>query len=336
VRGATQVEVILAGEETEDPADATPQELQRRIYLRSIGVLKGVFHEMRRKDRFSTRRVKRVVQEMIEKLELDPGYMLNLTSVKNYDEYTFNHSVNVGVLAIALGRSVGLSRRQLYVVGQAGMLHDIGKLCVPNEILNKPGALAPEERQRMQSHPVEGFLSIASKQGVSADTIAVTLAAYEHHLNPDGSGYPPPAAARSVGLLSRLVAIVDRYDAMTSARVYRSQPIPPPRALAMMYQAHAGAVDRTLLAYFMNMLGTYPIGTTVRLSDSSVGVVVSAADDPELWHLPSVRIVVDADGVQVDGDVVDLGADAKGSDSLRVVETLNAADYGIQTGDLIL
>ena len=274
VRGAAGIEVIFVEPKDETPKLLEGKELQRRVYVGAIAALKGVFHESQSKNRINARRVKRVVQQMMESVESDAAYALNLTSIKNHDEYTFNHSVNVGVLAIALGRGVGLSRRQLFVLGQAGMLHDLGKLCIPRELLLKPGRLTPEERKVIQTHPGEGFFAIASKQGVTSETIAVALGAYEHHLNLDNSGYPEAAVVRPIGLLSRIVAIVDRYDAMTSARVYRKQPILPPKALSILCHTQERSVDQVLLRYFMNMLGQYPLGTLVRLSDNSVGIVV--------------------------------------------------------------
>jgi HD-GYP domain-containing protein (c-di-GMP phosphodiesterase class II) len=336
VRGVTGVSVTLREKEDEAPRMVEGHELQKRIYLASISVLKGTFHEARAKDRINSRRVKRVVQQMMESLESDPAYLLNLTSVKNYDEYTFNHSVNVGVLAIALGRSVGLSRRQLYVVGQAGMLHDLGKLCVPKEILNKRGRLTPDERDTVQSHPTEGFFKIASKQGVSPDTIGVALGAYEHHLNLDGTGYPSPAVTRPIGLLSRILAIVDRYDAMTSVRVYRSLPIPPPKALSILFHSQKAHVDQALLRYFMNMMGTYPLGSTVRLSDNSVAIVVGSGSVVELPHFPRVTIVLDELGHPGSEEEIDLSVTAKEPGALQVIETLDAADYGIEPMDYLV
>ena len=336
VRGVTEIDIVPATHEEDLPKERNRKELEKRMYLRSIGVLKGVFHDLRTKDRINARRVKRIVHQMIESFEEESTYLLHLTSVKNYDEYTFNHSVNVGVLAIALGRAIGLSRRQLYAVGQAGMLHDIGKLCVPKEVLNKPGRLTPEELKAIRFHPVEGFVSLATKQGVSDDSIAVALGAYEHHLNVDGSGYPSTGSERPIGFLSRILAIVDRYDAMTSKRVYRNSAIPPPKALAILLSSQRGFVDQTVLRYFLNMMGYYPLGTTVRLCDSSVAIVVGGASDQQLRHLPSVKVVLDADGRPAEGETFDLAANAKDSDALFIIETLNPADYGIEVMDYIL
>lgn len=334
IRSGDALRVTIDDEVEEDVALLEGRELQKRVYTYSIGVLKAVFHETREKDRMNSRRVKRVVQQMMESVEYDSGYALSLTSVKNYDEYTFNHSVNVGVLAIALGRAIGLPRQQLYIVGQAGMLHDLGKLCVSKEILNKPGPLTPEERAVIQLHPSEGFLSIASNQGVTGDTIGVALGAYEHHLNADGSGYPPRAMARPPTLLSRVVAIVDRYDAMTSIRVYHNG-MTPPRALGLMHHRWRDQVDQTLLRYFMNMLGTFPLGTLVRLSNASVAIVVGEGSIAEHRHLPTVRLILDEHGRETRPELVDLSLGIKEPDPLRIVETLRPAELGIEVMDYL-
>ncbi len=336
VQGVTGIDLGLGSAAAEPQTEVGTAELQKRVYLNAIGALKGVFHEARARDRVNARRVKRVVQQMVDSLESDSGYLLSLASVKNYDEYTFNHSVNVGVLSIALGRAVGLSRRQLYVLGQAGMLHDLGKLCVPREILVKRGRLTPEERTCVSAHPSEGFFMIAKNQGVSAETIATALGAYEHHRNLDGSGYPACAGERPIGLLSRIVAIVDRYDAMTSARVYRAAPIPPSKALSILLNSQRSQVDQTVLRYFLNMLGSYPLGTVVRLSDGSIAIVVGAGPTGALSHFPVVKLVLDERGQPASGDTLDLSAAAKDPEPLRVLETLNAADYGIEALDYIL
>jgi HD-GYP domain-containing protein (c-di-GMP phosphodiesterase class II) len=334
VHGANSIEVTIDAGDEEEVALLEGRDLQKRVYTHSIGVLKGVFHETRERDRMNSRRVKRVVQQMMESMDQDSGYALSLTSVKNYDEYTFNHSVNVGVLAIALGRAIGLPRKELYIVGQAGMLHDLGKLCVPKEILNKPGSLTPEERTVIQRHPVEGFLSIASNQGVSDETIGVALGSYEHHLNVDGSGYPQRSVVRPVSLLSRIVAIVDRYDAMTSVRVYHGG-MTPPKALSLLHHYWNDQVDQTLVRYFMNMLGTLPLGTVVRLSDASVAIVVAEGSIEEIGHFPTVRMIFDAQGHPASEETIDLSLRAKEPEALQVIETLRPDDFGIEVMDYL-
>jgi HD-GYP domain-containing protein (c-di-GMP phosphodiesterase class II) len=336
LRGSA-IAVEVGAPELESSRDLDAEVVAKRIYLRSISVVKHVFHSLREGDQLAARRVKRVVQEMIESLDADPGYLLNLASLKNYDEYTFNHSVNTGVLAVALGRHVGLERRQLYALGQAGMLHDLGKLCLPIELLNKRGRLSREERGVVELHPVDGFLSIAAQMGVSGDTLDVALAAYEHHITESGGGYPPRPAPPGKRLLSRIVSIVDCYDAMTSARVYRDEPIAPPQTLAYMYGASGQSeFDPLLLRCFMNLMGVFPIGTPVMLSDGCVGLVVGGSPDNALRHFPIVRVMVDADGQRRTPVVVDLAATAKDADPLRVAQVVSAARFGISALEALL
>jgi HD-GYP domain-containing protein (c-di-GMP phosphodiesterase class II) len=273
---------------------------------------------------------------MIESLNFNPENLLNLTNLKNYDEYTFNHSVNVSVLGIALGRHIGLTRQQVYLIGQAGMLHDLGKLSVPKQILNKAGRLTPEERKAIKLHSIDGFLTAATQLGVSDVSIDIALASYEHHMNIDGTGYPTVPAAGAMGLFSRIVSIVDRYDAMTSSRVYRKQPIPPHKALAIMFHSQQSQHDKGILRYFMNMMGIFPLGTVVRLSDDSLGVVVGCPREPKLRHFPIVKLILEADGGTASAEKLDLSATAKDPEPMRVEEIVDASECGIEVMDYIL
>ncbi len=327
--GESAIEVVIGSPRDESAIPETGNASQKQAYFSAIGVVKSVFHEVRTKNRINAKRLKRTVQELIDSVHHDPLYALRLTCIKGYDEYTFNHSVNVALLAISLGRAVGLSRSRLYCVGQAALMHDLGKFSVPRHVLNKLNPLSPEERRLLHDHPVEGLFSIASRLGVNSDTIDIAMAAYEHHLNVDGTGYPAQATSRPPGFLSRLIAISDRYDAMTSARIYRAHPIPPQRALALMYHAQGSQIDRTLLGYFMNMLGPYPPGGAVRLSDSSIAVVMEAAADSEHGKFPKVCIAIDEHGERVSGEVRDLSATAKDPDGVHIVEVLETAEYQI-------
>ena len=337
VRGVSGIELVLRSEGEEPlPGEIGAEQVARRIYLRSISVVKTIFHEMKNSNHISSRRVKRVVQEMIQSMDSDPTYLMNLSTLKNYDEYTFNHSVNVSVLAIALGRQIGLVQRQLYAIGQAGMLHDLGKLCIPKSVLNKPGRLLPAELQIIREHPVDGFVSIAARLGVNEETIGVALACYEHHLNEDGTGYPEVASKRAKGLLSQIVSVVDRYDAMTSVRVYRGEPIPPPKALSIMYNTQSSHHDPLVLRHFMILMGYYPLGTVTELSDASVGVVVEGPRDPELRHMPVVQLVLNPAGQPASGVIVDLATKAQDREPLTIASVVDPGDYGIEPMDYIL
>jgi len=336
IRASTHIELDLLEDEEDLLEEVDQERVAKQIYMRSIGVLKGVFDSLRKNDRINARRIKRVVQQMIESLNFNPENLLNLTNLKNYDEYTFNHSVNVSVLGIALGRHIGLTRQQVYLIGQAGMLHDLGKLSVPKGILNKAGRLTPEERKAIKLHSIDGFLTAATQLGVSEISIDIALASYEHHMNIDGTGYPTVPAAGAMGLFSRIISLVDRYDAMTSSRVYRKQPIPPHKALAIMFHSQQSQHDKGILRYFMNMMGIFPLGTVVRLSDDSLGVVVGCPREPKLRHFPIVKLVLEGDGGGASGEKLDLSATAKDPEPMRVEEIVDAGECGIEVMDYIL
>ena len=307
----------------------------RRVFLRAISVVKSIFHEYRTSDRISARRVKRVVQEMIDSLDAGNECVMQLTSLKNYDEYTFNHSVNVSVLGIALGRHVGLSRDQLYSVGQAGMLHDLGKIDIPKETLNKPGRLTPEERQQIRAHAADGFVAIAVKLGASAETIDIALTAYEHHQNEDGTGYPQVETPRPKGLLSRIISVVDRYDAMTTDRIYRTA-MSPEKALAIMSGTQAPHFDQAVLSYFLNLMGHYPLGTTVRLSDQSIGLVLKGSSEPDFRDFPTVKLILEPAGAAASGELIDLRATADKENALRIIGIIDPREHGIEVMDYLL
>ena len=139
-----------------------------------------------------------------------------------------------------------------------------------------------------------------------------------------------------MGLLSRIISIVDRYDAMTSSRVYRKQPIPPHKALAIMFHSQQSQHDKGILRYFMNMMGIFPLGTVVRLSDDSLGVVVGCPREPKLRHFPIVKLVLEGDGGAASGEKLDLSATAKDSEPMRVEEIVDAGECGIEVMDYIL
>ena len=196
-------------------------------------------------------------------------------------------------------------------------------------------AINEEERQVIESHPLQGFLSIASKLGTSAEAIDLALVALEHHVNSDGTGYPAIQATRPKNLLSRIISIVDRYDAMTTDRVYRRS-LQPQKALAIMFNSQRAHHDEVLLKYFMNLMGYYPLGTTVRLSDGSVGIVTGGSRRPECRSLPMVQIVLDPAGKATNDYTIDLATEADKENPLRVAEAVDPKPYGIEVMDYIL
>src|SRR5690606_11501415 len=153
------------------------------------------------------------------------------TTIRDYDEYTFTHSVNVCIFAVALGKKLGLSKLQLYDHGMAALLHDVGKARIPLDILNKTASLDEHEWRAMQGHPWMGALTLFGLRGYDEVPYRSILVAHEHHMKSDLTGYPRAIRPRQLGIYSRIVAVADGYDAATSRRSYQTVPIEPDEVL---------------------------------------------------------------------------------------------------------
>jgi HD-GYP domain-containing protein (c-di-GMP phosphodiesterase class II) len=207
--------------------------------------------------------------------------------VKHYDEYTFTHGLHICILSIALAWTIPLDNELLKELGISALLHDVGKIRVPLEILRKPGALTDEEFALVRRHPVDGALILAAQEEVPE---VAPVVAFEHHLQPDLRGYPVLKRPRELNLFSLIVSIADVYDALTTERPYRP-PLAPHEALALMHGGEAGSFEPRLLGRFTEMLGRYPAGTLLRLSDGSTAVV--SRPNPRDAARPFVRRVIE-------------------------------------------
>jgi len=192
-----------------------------------------------------------------------------------YDEYTFAHSVNTSILAISLGTFLSFEKPQIAALGVAAMLHDIGKLRVPLEIINKPGKLTEDEWQVVKRHPINGaFLA----SGIPGVTKLAMVVAFEHHQH-GPSGYPHAAARSEEHLFSHIVALVDAYEALTAARVYYSVQMPPDQAIRILVEKRGKVFHPVLVKAFVNMIGIFPVGTVLKFSSGEVGLVLHQTRD---------------------------------------------------------
>jgi putative nucleotidyltransferase with HDIG domain len=220
--------------------------------------------------------------------------LMALTAMRNYDNYTFTHMVNVSILAMAQARALGIEGRLLREFGMSALMHDIGKVRTPKEILNKPGKLTDDEFVIMRRHVVDGAEILRRTPEVP---VLAPVVAFEHHLRLDGSGYPHTVIRESMNLGSMLCAISDVYDAMRSQRAYQ-QASPTDRILAVLKKNEGAQLDKHLVRRFTQLLGIYPPGNLVKLSTNEVAVVLRVhAPDP---HRPRVRVLFDADGARLD------------------------------------
>jgi cyclic di-GMP phosphodiesterase len=220
--------------------------------------------------------------------------LVALTAMRNYDNYTFTHMVNVSILTMGQARALGIEGRLLREFGLSALMHDIGKVKTPKEILNKPDKLTDDEFNIMRRHVVDGAEILRRTPEMP---ILAPVVAFEHHLRIDGSGYPFGVTRDGLNLGTMLCGISDVYDAMRSQRAYQ-QAFPTDRILAVLKRNDGTQFDQNLIRRFVQLLGIYPPGNLVRLSSGEIAVVTQVhAPDP---YRPRVRVVISKDGTRVD------------------------------------
>ncbi len=246
-------------------------ELQRaaRLCERSKAAVVSMFSDARMGQALQFEQAGELVEDISDSIMRHPNALISLARLKNADEYTYMHSVAVCALMIALARNLGLNEGQVREAGLAGLLHDIGKMAIPNEVLNKPGKLTDNEFATVRDHPEAGSrMLIASKQ-VSALVLDVCL---HHHEKVDGSGYPHRLAGEQISLYARMGAVCDVYDAITSDRPYK-RGWDPAESIRKMAE-WKGHFDPVVFQAFVKTVGIYPVGSLVRLESGRIGVVL--------------------------------------------------------------
>jgi putative nucleotidyltransferase with HDIG domain len=220
--------------------------------------------------------------------------LLALTALKNYDNYTFTHMVNVSILTMGQARGLGIDGAALREFGLAALMHDIGKVKTPNEILNKPGKLTDEEFEILKRHTVDGAEILKSTPEIPP---LAPVVAFEHHLRSDGTGYPHGVQRSQLNLGTSLCGIADVYDAMRSQRVYQ-QAHPSDRILAVLQRNDGKQFNQHLVRRFVQLVGIYPTGNLVKLDNGDIAVVVKPyAPDP---YRPRVKVLIRASGQKVE------------------------------------
>lgn len=295
----------------------------RKIYNQTIHAVSEVMDNAKMGQTLRLRKSKRVVQSMIDQLLAAETNLIGLTTIRCHDEYTYNHSVNVCILALAMGQRVGLPKTKLCELGMAALFHDIGKSEIPLAILNKTTEFSREEWAVMQKHPLLGVKKLLKLKGLDALSARIVTGAFEHHLNCDLSGYPRLPYKR-LSLFGRIISIADCYDGLTSSRVYSRVPHPPDKALRFMLARAGKAYDPIILKLFVNCVGIYPVGALLLLDTQELCVVMENNPDPEKWNAPRVKIIADGRGNEMDGEIVDLASHESGR---AVIEALDPNRY---------
>jgi len=286
----------------------------RESYGSAVSLLREVCRSVDSSRGLSKLPVRGTVRSLVDNVMSNRRAMLQLTGLKNYDEYTSFHSANVAVLAISLGSAISNDYRFLSALGTGALLHDIGKLSLDQQVLNKEGSLTPEEWAHVRRHPVDGAQMVALMPAVDRSAVVTVL---EHHMRYDGSGYPEVSPPRRQRLASRIVAVADSFDAMTSRRSYSAARVQD-EAVSQLAQSAGTSLDPTLVRLFIQIVGVYPPRSVVRLTSGDVAVVVQPGESDPMR--PLVRIVARASGEFI--DPVDLEL-SRVSD-VSVAETIDA------------
>jgi putative nucleotidyltransferase with HDIG domain len=264
-----------------------PKEAGKKLFFETIGVIKGVVTGIKKSQFIDARKMKRMVQGAVNLMVKDESILLGLTTIKNYDEYTFNHCVNVAIYSLAVGRRLGFSKKMLTELGMTGLLHDIGKAKIPKEIINKPDKLDDDEWRLMREHPMTGVEMMLKIKQLGEMSPKMVIGVFEHHLNCDLTGYPKLIRKKDLTLFGKIIKIADCYDAMTTPRTYRRKPYRPDQALAIMVREKNGF-------------------DPILLNTNEMGVVYETNPDPQYINRPKVILISQTEGRRRIGPAVNL------------------------------
>lgn len=278
--------VAKTAKEMAPPRAALRDELvrARKIHAKAAQAVVSMFGEARMGNAIKVEQVATLVEEINQSIARNSDALLSLARLKSADNYTYLHSVAVCALMIALGRQLGLEGAILNEVGMAGLLHDVGKMAIPGDILNKPGRLTDEEFLIIKAHPLKGWEMLKNCPDVSDMTLDVCL---HHHETVVGTGYPDGLSGEALSLYARMGAVCDVYDAITSNRCYKTG-WEPGEAIRKMTEWKDGRFDEAVFRAFVKTVGIYPAGTLVKLKSGRLGVVLEQTEKSLLT--PMVKV----------------------------------------------
>jgi HD-GYP domain-containing protein (c-di-GMP phosphodiesterase class II) len=259
----------------------------REVKKEAKKTVENLMNEVRLGKQIEVEKVDHVVENMVESIFRNRDALSSLGRIKKVDEYTFMHSVSVGVLMISFGKFIGLDLALIKELGVGGLLHDVGKVKVPPELLASPEKLSDTEFLKVRDHVLHSRKILEDTPNMHKNSITV---AAHHHERVDGSGYPDKLKGKNIHIFAQMAAIADVYDAMTSQRCYQRQ-FSPTETLKKLYEWD-GAYNRELVQQFIRCVGIYPVGSLVRLQSGLIAVVMEHGEKG-LIH-PLVRVVYDA------------------------------------------
>lgn len=309
-----------------------------KIYAYTLRALREAAELIGEGKRFGMRKTGRMIQTMVEEISSQESRLLVMSTLRDYSDQMYFHSVNVAILAIHLGRELGLAKDALERLGTCALFHDLGKVMVPEEILTRSGMLSEADFARVQQHSLDSARLILQGMVAPVDRkAAIMIPAFEHHLKADLSGYPALGWRKSPSLPGRIVAVADAYDALTSARVYRRKPMSGDRALGLMRVGAGNAFDPLVLRAFTRMLGVYPVGTLLELEGGQSALVSRTPLTDDLTRPRAMLLVADGQGGYNRGEEINLAErDAAGGHRYRIVDSAHPAVRNIQPAQLLI
>jgi HD-GYP domain-containing protein (c-di-GMP phosphodiesterase class II) len=314
------------------------KEKARKAYFYALDSLKEVAEKISFKKKVGVRKCTRVIQNMVDLVIEDEPVILGLSTIRDYDDYTFTHSINVAILSMCLGQRMGLSRKSLHRLGLCGLFHDLGKLDIPIEIIQKPKKLSQSEFDEIKKHTIYSVTQIIKLHAPLDLKARILLPPFEHHMKYDLSGYPKTKRKKSVSLFGRVITIADVFDAITSPRIYRNSAFSPDQALSRMLGGAGTDFDPILLKIFINMLGVYPIGSLLELDTGEIGLVMDNGKKIDGARPMVLLLTTDSQGSYAKGEAVDLAERDAQSGAFRrnIVKSIHPSTQGIQPAEFLI
>jgi putative nucleotidyltransferase with HDIG domain len=297
----------------------------QRVYATAVETAESLWQAAKAGEQPDPGAARKIIDGLARLVTQDRTSLMALTALKKYDNYTFTHMVNVSALAMAQARSLNLDGTLLREFGFAALMHDIGKVNTPLEVLNKPDKLTKEEFDIMKCHVVDGAHILRRTPEMPA---LAPIVAFEHHLKQDLSGYPEKIGSRKLNLCTMIVSIADVFDALRSTRPYRKG-LATDRIRNIMGEQGNPAFNQALLKRFVNLMGLFPVGNLVRLSTDELAVVT--AEHPSDPFRPQVKIISDSKGERLEEPLLTntWERDARGDHPRAVVEAVDPEPLGI-------
>lgn len=317
------LEQTVANAEGSQPLEVASELGKAKLLFReTTSVIRNLMEDTRVGKQVEIASLDPMAERMVQSVFRNHHALTGISRIKSKDEYTFMHCVSVAGLLVTFSREQGFSQEDIQQVAIGGLIHDIGKTMTPQEVLNKPGRLEPEEMEIMQGHVTHSREILQETLGVSQTAMDISVL---HHERIDGTGYPLGLSGEQISLIGKMSAIVDVYDALTSVRVYKDA-WEPTLALKKLLEWSPDHFDKELVQHFIRCLGIYPVGSLVELESGLAGIVTEPGED---MLRPRLRIIYNSKKRRYEKvRDMDLARD-KGD---RITAALNPLDYGIDLG----